>query len=129
MGLPDILKAACASPTYFDSFKIEMPEEEDDQIQSTSNTDSNQNRPKLNYDKDFDKLKLGGDPDAQLACHDDADSIIEEYDLIDGGVTHNNPTFHLLAKQFKKDPKPDLEDIFILSLGTGKLSTQGPLSD
>lgn len=59
---------------------------------------------------------------------DDEDSEAEEFDFIDGGVAYNNPAMHLIAKEIKKDDV-EIEDIFLLSLGTGKLKMQNNIAD
>ena len=47
----------------------------------------------------------------------------DELELLDGGVAYNNPAMHMVYKALNSGV--EMEDIFILSLGTGKQTYEG----
>lgn len=49
------------------------------------------------------------------------------FEFLDGGVAYNNPAKHMVANAVSRGA--DIENIFVLSLGTGKSRFQGRQSD
>ena len=95
----DVVMAACSAPGIFDSYDIDVFGA-----------------------KEEETLKQN-----QFEYAENSEDEEDHYDFIDGGVAYNNPTLHMIYKEIQNDV--ELHDIFVLSLGTGKLAFQSNLAD
>ena len=107
--LKDLARATSAAPTYFPAANIH----------SIASVQSNSSNPAITARSFITSIFPESPRDSKASASPLYKATTSNYSLIDGGVFASNPTLCAYTEATKLDGNPGIEDMLILSLGTG----------